>query len=103
MSAHRLWMKSGASGRAIYFNHSPVDHQHNADGKNVHGQPDKQGLKPQPNQSAEAHCFQRRLQIAHKGIYVNAGIADYHACALIDDLLRRVKNAHDNIPSVRDD
>ena len=90
-------------GHKIYFNHSPVDYQHNADGKNVHRQPDKQGLKPQPNQSAKAHSFQRRLQIAHKGIYVNAGIADYHACALIDDLLRRVKNAHDDIPSVRDD
>ena len=89
-------------GHKIYFNHSPVDHQHNADGKNVHGQPDKQGLKPQSNQSAKAHSFQRRLQITHKGIYVNAGIADYHACALIDDLLRRVKNAHDDIPSVRD-
>ena len=55
------------------------------------------------NQSAKAHSFQRRLQITYKGIYVNAGIADYHARALIDDLLRRVKNAHDNIPSVRDD
>lgn len=28
-------------GHEIYFNHSPVDHKHDADGKNIHRQPHK--------------------------------------------------------------
>ena len=39
MPAHRLWMKSGASGRAINLNHTPYQHQHDAEGKDGHGDP----------------------------------------------------------------
>ena len=46
MPAHRLWMKSGASGRAVYFNHAPVHHQHDTDRQRFHGKPYKEGLKP---------------------------------------------------------
>ena len=47
MSAHRLWMKSGASGRAINFNHAAVCYKKNADGQDVHGQAHYKGLEPQ--------------------------------------------------------
>ena len=46
MPAHRLWMKSGASGRAIYFNHSSECDNENADGQRPHGNANKQRLEP---------------------------------------------------------
>lgn len=36
MPAHRLWMKSGASGRAVDFNHSPEKHDGNKQGDDFH-------------------------------------------------------------------
>ena len=45
MSAHRSWMKSGASGRAVNFNHSSVDDDKNHNGQNAHGDTDKEGLQ----------------------------------------------------------
>lgn len=46
MPAHRLWMKSGASGRAIHLDHPAVDHQEDADGKYLRTQPHKHALEP---------------------------------------------------------
>ena len=36
MPAHRLWMKSGVSGRAINFNHSTVDDHKDDDCQSGH-------------------------------------------------------------------
>ena len=47
MPAHRLWMKSGASGRAIYFQHPPIDQNENDDAQRPHGYADNRGLEPQ--------------------------------------------------------
>ena len=44
MPAHRLWMKSGASGRAIDFNHTPVDDHKNDDAQDPHGDADEETL-----------------------------------------------------------
>ena len=46
MPAHRLWMKSGASGRAINFNHTAIGYKENADRQDVHGQAHYKGLEP---------------------------------------------------------
>ena len=46
MPAHRLWMKSGASGRAVNFDHASIHDDEDADGKRPHGNPDEQTLKP---------------------------------------------------------
>ena len=37
MPAHRLWMKSGASGRAIDFHHPAINDDEYADGERPHG------------------------------------------------------------------
>ena len=42
MSAHRLWMKSGASGRAVNFYHSSVQNNGYDDRQNPHGNTDQQ-------------------------------------------------------------
>lgn len=46
MPAHRLWMKSGASGRAVYLDHAAIDdhEDHNIDCP--HGHMNEQGLQP---------------------------------------------------------
>ena len=65
MPAHRLWMKSGASGRAINLNHTPVGHKENADGQDVHGQAHHKGLEPQAEQRSQIHFHQPLFQIGH--------------------------------------
>lgn len=44
MPAHRLWMKSGASGRAVDLNHASVDNDENHDRQDAHGDADEEGL-----------------------------------------------------------
>ena len=64
MSAHRLRMTSGASGRAIYLYH-PAVHQHeDDDAQRLHGEPDDRGLEPQPQERAQVHPLQRGLEVA---------------------------------------
>ena len=46
MSAHRLWMKSGASGRAVYFDHAAIDDNEDHDIDRPHGHMNEQGLQP---------------------------------------------------------
>ena len=41
MPAHRLWMKSGASGRAVNLNHTAIDHDKDTNVKRPHGNADK--------------------------------------------------------------
>ena len=62
MSAHRLWMKSGASGRAIDFQHTAIDKDENDDAHDLHRKADEQGLHEQPQQGAQLHGFKRGLQ-----------------------------------------
>lgn len=62
MSAHRLWMKSGASGRAIDFQHTAIDKNENNDVQRPHGHVDEHGLHKQPQQLPKAHRFQGGLQ-----------------------------------------
>ena len=48
MPAHRLWMKSGASGRAINFNHTAINDDKDTDIQRPHGNANKEGLEPKP-------------------------------------------------------
>ena len=41
MSAHRLWMKSGASGRAVDLNHPAIHDHRDNHGKDAHGKADE--------------------------------------------------------------
>ena len=103
MPAHRLWMKSGASGRAIHLNHSAVDHQEDADGKYLRTQPHKHALKPQPQQGAHAPVGKLGLQIAHHAGDVDARVRDNDPRRLTDHILRHIEHRHDDVPGVRDD
>lgn len=42
-------------GHKVYFDHPAVDHKHDADRKNIHRQPHKEGLEPQAQQTADVH------------------------------------------------
>ena len=57
MPAHRLWMKSGASGRAIYFKHTAIDKDKNDDTQRLHGKPNEHRLHEQSQQGAKLHRF----------------------------------------------
>ena len=65
MPAHRLWMKSGASGRAVDFNHTAINNDKDTDIQRPHGNADKEGLEPQPEQRPQIHFHQPRFQIGH--------------------------------------
>ena len=45
MPAHRLWMKSGASGRAIDLHHAPIDDHEDHDGQGADGELHDQRLE----------------------------------------------------------
>lgn len=47
MPAHRLWIESGASGRAINFQHSAIHQHKNDDAQRPHGNANDRGLEPQ--------------------------------------------------------
>ena len=47
MSAHRLWMKSGASGRAVDLDHTAINNDKDTDIQRPHGNANKEGLEPQ--------------------------------------------------------
>ena len=103
MSAHRLWMKSGASGRAIHLDHSSVDHKEDGDGEDMGAEAHKNALKPQAQQRTDAPVRQSRSQIAHHAGNVDPRVGDDDASALIDYALRHVEYRHDDVPGVGDD
>ena len=65
MSAHRLWMKSGASGRAVDLNHTAINDDKDTDIQRPHGNADKEGLEPKPEQRPQIHFHQSRFQVGH--------------------------------------
>ena len=100
MPAHRLWMKSGASGRAINLDHPAVNDNENADGQRPHGNADEKGLEPQAEQWAEIHRHKLCFEIGDDGADVYGGICNNNAGGAVDNTLRHVKHAHYNIPCV---
>ena len=102
MPAHRLWMKSGASGRAVDFHHPAINDDEYADGERPHGNAHKQRLEPQAEQRPQLHLHQTTLHVSDNGADVDACIRDDNAGCLIDNALRHIKHAHDDIPGIGD-
>ena len=50
MSAHRLWMKSGASGRAVDLDHSSIDDHEDQNAERLDGKLNDHALQEQPEQ-----------------------------------------------------
>ena len=98
MPAHRLWMKSGASGRAIYFQHSAVNDNENADVKRPHGNADKDGLEPQAEQRPQVHIHQPGLHIGHDRGDVDGSVGTDDARRLRHHILSCVKHTHHDVP-----
>ena len=65
MPAHRLWMKSGASGRAVDLNHTAINDDKDTDIQRPHGNANKEGLEPKPEQRSQIHFHQSQFQIGH--------------------------------------
>ena len=99
MSAHRLWMKSGASGRAVDFNHSSVDDHKNHDGQDAHGDTDKEGLQKQPEQWADIHAHHAGLQYRQADI-VDPCVAGNNAAGICHHLLGHIEHSHDDIECI---
>ena len=103
MSAHRLWIESGASGRAIHLDHSSVDHKEDGDGEDMGAEAHKNALKPQAQQRTDAPVRQGRFQIADHAGNVDPRVGDDDAGALIDHALRHIEYRHDDVPGIGDD
>ena len=101
MPAHRLWMKSGASGRAIDLNHSSVDDDENHNGQYAHGDADKEGLQEQPEQGAYVHLHHAGLQHGKPDV-VDPCVAGNNAAGICHHLLRHVEHRHDDVKRIRD-
>ena len=100
MPAHRLWMKSGASGRAINLDHAAVGHKENTDRQDVHGQAHNKGLKPQAEQAADGHAFQLNLKAGYQAVKVDGCFTDDNAGTLVDNALGGIEHTHNDIPCV---
>ena len=90
-------------GDQIHLNHSAVDHQEDADGKNLRTQPHEHALEPQPQQGAHAPVGKLGLQIAHYAGNVNARVRNDDPRRLADHILRHIEHRHDDVPGVGDD
>ena len=99
MSAHRLWMKSGASGRAVDFNHSSVDDDENHDGQDAHGDTDEERLQEQPEQGAYVHLHHAGLQHGKPDV-VHPCVAADDAAGICHHLLRHIEHRHDDIKRI---
>lgn len=102
MPAHRLWMKSGASGRAIDFQHTAINQNENHDIQRGHGKADKDRLEPQAQKGTQPHCLQRGLQI-RQHIRRNIRGALDHPRRACNHALRHIKNRVDDIECVGED
>ena len=98
MPAHRFWMKSGASGRAIYLDHTAIHNDKDHDGQHPHAQVDNVGLQPQADQLPHPHCFKLRFQVGQRSGDVHVPV--YHAGALAHHILGDVKHRHDDSKAV---
>lgn len=47
MPAHRLWMKSGASGRAVNLDHTTIENDRDEDGHDLEAKADYHGFDGQ--------------------------------------------------------
>ena len=103
MPAHRLWMKSGASGRAVNFDHTAINDDENADIQRPHGNADKDGLEPQAEQRSQVHFHEPGLHIRHDGGDVDGGVRADDPRRLRHDALGHIEHTHDDIPGIGDD
>ena len=101
MPAHRLWMKSGASGRAVDLNHSSIDDDKNHDGQDAHGDADEEGLQEQPEQWAYVHLHHAGLQHGKPDV-VDPCVAGNNAAGICHHLLRHIEHRHDDVEGVGD-
>ena len=102
MPAHRLWMKSGASGRAVDLNHAPVHDHKNDDAQDPHGDADEEGLQKQPEQRANVHLHHAGLQHGKPDV-IHPRVARNDAAGIGHHLLCQVKDRHHNVESIADE
>ena len=100
---HRGKGNRSYGGHQIHLNHSAVDHQEDADGKNLRTQPHEHALEPQPQQGAHTPVGKLGLQIAHHAGNVNARVRNDDPRRLTDHILRHIEHRHDDVPGVGDD
>ena len=97
MSAHRLWMKSGASGRAVYFNHPAIEDNCDERAHNRHGEADHPRFQHQGKKFSEFFRFQFRGNGSQGRRYINTGVRVDDPGALLHNGLRHLKNCDDKV------
>ena len=102
MPAHRLWMKSGASGRAVNLDHTAINDDKDTDIQRPHGNADKERLEPQAEQRPQVHIHQPGLHIGHDRGDVDGSVGTDDARRLRHHTLGHVEHSHHDIPCVCD-
>ena len=100
MPAHRLWMKSGASGRAVNFNHTAIEDDRDENRHNLEAQTDQQRLYGQAEQFANAHRFHAGTHLFKSGFDVDIRVAAYDTGCTGYDILTDVEDRHHNVKGV---
>ena len=96
MPAHRLWMKSGASGRAIYFHHSAIHDNKDNSRQCQHRDLNHKCLQIQSQQRSQVHAFQCSLHCC-QGRIADGRTAGNQTAASGNHLLRHIKDSHRDI------
>ena len=90
-------------GHEVNLDHASIHDDEDADGKRPHGNPDEQALKPQSEQRSKLHLCKACFQIGNNAADIDGRIGNDNTACAVHDALRRVKNPHDDVPSVRHD
>ena len=100
MAAHRLWIESGASGRAVNLYHTTIENDRDENGHDFETQADKQRFYGQAKQFADAHSL-------HTGSHLIQRCLNINACAAVDnpgcpgyDILPDVKDRHHDVEGI---
>ena len=100
MPAHRLWMKSGASGRAVNFYHSAVQDNRDKHRHDFHAKAHKACFHNEQKQFGDFHSVKSGLHGREGGVNVDIRIAADHARRAGNNVLRHIEHRHSDSKGV---
>ena len=103
MSAHRLWMKSGASGRAIDFNHTAIENDRDNQAHGFHGKGYNPGFQHECEQITQLHCLELGGNIRYRCGNINASVGVDDTSAPLHHGLCDIENRYDEIKGMIND
>lgn len=103
MPTHRLWMKSGASGRAINFNHPAIQNDRDDKPHRFHGKGYDPGFQHQGKQISQPRGLKLRCDVGDCRGNVDAGVGIYDTGTPLNHCLCNLENCDDEIKGMIND